>query len=159
MFDARPASPGSRQPPCCRICLLLIGGAAARRRPAALRAGRAALAADPARRARIAIAASTGHQLVHHVTNRPTVIRKNGHMSKVEITVLDGYGAGDTEAFGRLLAQVSSRAAPLTAERLRDVLRTSSTSILVARLDGEIVGMALLLTLMTLPETPATLRR
>lgn len=82
--------------------------------------------------------------------NRPTVIRKNGQMSRAEITVIDGDGAGDTEALGRLLAQVSGRAAPLTPERLRHVLRTPSTSILVARLDGEIVGMALLLTLTTL---------
>jgi ribosomal protein S18 acetylase RimI-like enzyme len=74
-------------------------------------------------------------------------IGKNDRMSAPEITVLGEDATEDAEALGRLLAQVSSRAAPLTAERVRDVLRTQSTSILVARLDGQIVGMALLLTL------------
>jgi ribosomal protein S18 acetylase RimI-like enzyme len=76
--------------------------------------------------------------------------RKNGRMSAAEISVLSGDGAADAEALARLLAQVSSLAAPLTAERVREVLRAPSTSVLVARLDGEIVGMALLLTLTTL---------
>lgn len=71
-------------------------------------------------------------------------------MSAPEITELRDNAAEAAEALGRLLAQVSSRAAPLTAERVRDVMRAPSTSILVARLDGEIVGMALLLTLTTL---------
>jgi ribosomal protein S18 acetylase RimI-like enzyme len=71
-------------------------------------------------------------------------------MSAAEISVLSGDGGQEAGALGRLLAQVSSRAAPLTAERVRDVLRTPSTSVLVARVDGEIVGMALLLTLTTL---------
>jgi ribosomal protein S18 acetylase RimI-like enzyme len=71
-------------------------------------------------------------------------------MNAAEITLLSGDGAAEAEALGQLLAQVSSRAAPLTAERVREVLRTPSTSVLVARLDGKIVGMALLLTLTTL---------
>jgi ribosomal protein S18 acetylase RimI-like enzyme len=71
-------------------------------------------------------------------------------MNAAEITLLSGDGAAEAEALGRLLAQVSSRPAPLTAERVREVLRTPSTSVLVARLDGKIVGMALLLTLTTL---------
>lgn len=74
-------------------------------------------------------------------------------MSAVEVTVLGDEGADETEALGRLLAQVSRSAPPLTPERVRDVLRTPSTSILVARLDGDIVGMALLLTLTTLSGT------
>jgi ribosomal protein S18 acetylase RimI-like enzyme len=71
-------------------------------------------------------------------------------MSDVEIAVLTDDGADETEALGRLLTQVSSSAPRLTPERIRHVLRTPSTSILVARLDGEIAGMALLLTLTTL---------
>jgi ribosomal protein S18 acetylase RimI-like enzyme len=71
-------------------------------------------------------------------------------MSAAEITLLSGDGAAEADALGRLLAQVSSRPVALTAERVREVLRTPSTSVLVARLDGQIVGMALLLTLTTL---------
>jgi ribosomal protein S18 acetylase RimI-like enzyme len=52
-----------------------------------------------------------------------------------------------------LLAQVSSNASKLEYDRVREVLRTPSTSILVARLDRKIVGMALLLTLTTLART------
>jgi GNAT superfamily N-acetyltransferase len=76
--------------------------------------------------------------------------RQNGGMSAAEITLLSGDGAAEAEALGRLLAQVSSHPVPLTADRVREVLRTPSTSVLVARLGGEIVGMALLLTLTTL---------
>ena len=68
-------------------------------------------------------------------------------MSAAEITVLSGDGTQEADALSRLLTQVSSSAAPLTPERVREVLRTPSTSVLVAKLDGEIVGMALLLTL------------
>jgi ribosomal protein S18 acetylase RimI-like enzyme len=71
-------------------------------------------------------------------------------MSFAEISVLSGDGAQETEALGRLLAQVSRSAAPLSPERVSEVLRTPSTSVLVAKLDGEIVGVALLLTLTTL---------
>jgi ribosomal protein S18 acetylase RimI-like enzyme len=78
------------------------------------------------------------------------MIRENDQMTTVEITVLRGDSAEEAEALGRLLAQVSDAPVPLTRERVRDVLRTPSTSILVARLDGEIVGMAQLLTLTTL---------
>lgn len=71
-------------------------------------------------------------------------------MSSVEISVLRTGDDGEAEALGRLLAQVSSSPVALTRERVREVLRTPSTSVLVARLDGRIVGMALLLTLSTL---------
>jgi ribosomal protein S18 acetylase RimI-like enzyme len=71
-------------------------------------------------------------------------------MSGLEVSVLHGEGDAEAEALGRLLAQVSSSPVSLTAERVRQVLRTPSTSVLVARLDGRIVGMALLLTLSTL---------
>ena len=74
-------------------------------------------------------------------------------MSQAEISVLADADAGTVEVLVQLLAQVSSSAPPLDADRLRDVLRTPSTSVLVARLDGKIVGMGLLLTLTTLART------
>jgi ribosomal protein S18 acetylase RimI-like enzyme len=70
-------------------------------------------------------------------------------MSAVEISLLNDADDLDVEAIGRLLRQVSSSAAPLTAEHALEVLRAPSTSVLVARLDGRLVGMALLLTLST----------
>lgn len=71
-------------------------------------------------------------------------------MGDVDVTILNGNGTDETDALGRLLAQVSRSAPALTPERLREVLRTATTSILLARLDREIVGMGLLLTLRTL---------
>jgi ribosomal protein S18 acetylase RimI-like enzyme len=71
-------------------------------------------------------------------------------LSRLEVSVLTGDGAQEAGALGRLLTQVSATAPPLTPVRLREVLATPSTSVLVARLDGQIVGMALLLTLTTL---------
>jgi ribosomal protein S18 acetylase RimI-like enzyme len=70
--------------------------------------------------------------------------------SAVEISVLTGDGTREADALARLLRQVSSSAPSLTPARVREVLRTPSTSVLIARLDGQIVGMALLLTLTTL---------
>jgi ribosomal protein S18 acetylase RimI-like enzyme len=76
-------------------------------------------------------------------------------MSQVEVSVLAlaDADAGTVEVLGQLLAQVSSHAPRLEADRVREVLRTPSTSILVARVDRKIVGMALLLTLTTLART------
>jgi ribosomal protein S18 acetylase RimI-like enzyme len=71
-------------------------------------------------------------------------------MSQVEVTLLAEADIETVRVLGQLLGQVSTSAAPLTAERVRDVLRTPSTSILIARLDGKIVGMALLVTMRTL---------
>jgi ribosomal protein S18 acetylase RimI-like enzyme len=71
-------------------------------------------------------------------------------VNAVEVSLLTGAGAQEAEALGRLLTQVSGSATALTPERVHEVLRTPSTSVLVARLDGRIVGMALLLTLTTL---------
>ena len=69
-------------------------------------------------------------------------------MSTPQIAVLGPEQAEDAAAaLARLLPQVSSRAAPLTRERVAHVLAAPATSVLVARLDGQIVGMALLLTL------------
>ncbi len=77
----------------------------------------------------------------------------NEVMSHVEISVLVDADARTVEALSQLLAQVSSSARPLDAGRVREVMQTPSTSVLVARLDGKIVGMALLLTLTTLART------
>jgi ribosomal protein S18 acetylase RimI-like enzyme len=71
-------------------------------------------------------------------------------VSDISVSVLADAGPDDVEAIGRLLSQVSSRPGPpLTAERVRAVLAEPATTLLVARLDGEIAGMALLLTLTT----------
>jgi ribosomal protein S18 acetylase RimI-like enzyme len=47
-------------------------------------------------------------------------------------------------ALARLLPQVSNRAAPLTQSRLKAVLASPSTRIIVGTLDDRVVGMALL---------------
>jgi ribosomal protein S18 acetylase RimI-like enzyme len=74
-------------------------------------------------------------------------------MAHVDVSALTHADATTVEVLSQLLAQVSSNSAPLTSDRLQSVLQTPSTSILVARLDGKIVGMALLLTLTTLART------
>lgn len=71
-------------------------------------------------------------------------------MSQVDVAVIEDADPETVEVLAQLLAQVSSGGAHLSAERVQTVLRTPSTSILVARLDGKIVGMALLLSLTTL---------
>jgi ribosomal protein S18 acetylase RimI-like enzyme len=72
-------------------------------------------------------------------------------MSTPEVSILtaDNADAEAIAAIGGLLRQVSGSAAPLTEQRARHVLATPSTSVLVARADGKIVGMALLVTLTT----------
>lgn len=72
-------------------------------------------------------------------------------MGAPDISILtSGNADGDAvAAIGRLLRQVSSSAPALTERRARQVLAAPSTSVLVARVDGQIVGMALLLTLTT----------
>lgn len=69
------------------------------------------------------------------------------------VEVLEAGGPDELAALNALLPQVSSRAAPITADRLQALLENPSTEILVARLDGRIVGMALLLTLSTFAGT------
>jgi ribosomal protein S18 acetylase RimI-like enzyme len=71
-------------------------------------------------------------------------------MSQVEISLLSEPDIETVQVLGQLLGQVSTSAAPLTAERVRDVLGTPSTSVLTARLNGKIVGMAVLVTMRTL---------
>jgi ribosomal protein S18 acetylase RimI-like enzyme len=81
------------------------------------------------------------------------VVRDNVPVNQAEIEILSDWdeyrGAAELAALTSLLTQVSSTAPPLTPERLGTVLRTPATTVLVARLDGQIVGMALLLTLTT----------
>ena len=65
-------------------------------------------------------------------------------MSNVESAVLESVDAETVAALARLLPQVSSRAEPLTRARLESVVGSPSTRIVVATLDGAVVGMALL---------------
>jgi ribosomal protein S18 acetylase RimI-like enzyme len=58
--------------------------------------------------------------------------------------VLETADEESVAALARLLPQVSSRAAPLTRDRVEVLLSSSTTSIIVAELDDRIVGMALL---------------
>lgn len=71
-------------------------------------------------------------------------------MSGVDVYLLGEPGDKEVAALGHLLSQVSSRARPLTSERVAHVVSYPSTYVLVASLDGSIVGMALLLVCTTL---------
>ncbi len=44
------------------------------------------------------------------------------------------------DAWGRLLPQLSSTAAPITLDALKRIVASDGTTMLVARLDGQIVG-------------------
>jgi ribosomal protein S18 acetylase RimI-like enzyme len=63
------------------------------------------------------------------------------------VTSLDDEATG---ALARLLPQVSGTAAPLTRERIEMVLASPATHVVVATLEGETVGMALLCVCTTL---------
>ena len=65
-------------------------------------------------------------------------------MPTVSSRVLETADAETAAALAVLLPQVSSRAPFLTRERIDAVLSSPGTSIVVASLDGRIVGMALL---------------
>lgn len=71
-------------------------------------------------------------------------------VSNVSSVVLTSLDAGTATALTRLLPQVSSTAGPLDAARIEEVLASPSTHIAVARLDGGVVGMALLCVCTTL---------
>ena len=53
---------------------------------------------------------------------------------------LDGVEAELVEAWTVLLPQLSSSAPPVTADALRAIVASDSTSLLVARVDGRVVG-------------------
>jgi ribosomal protein S18 acetylase RimI-like enzyme len=72
----------------------------------------------------------------------------------VEVEVLTRVTDEAVAAFGRLLPQLSTSAAALDANTLANVLTHESNTVLLARVDGEIVGT---LTLVMFP-TPTGLR-
>lgn len=71
-------------------------------------------------------------------------------MANISTSILESLDEGTTAALTRLLPQVSSTAAPLSPERIEEVRTSPSTHIVVASLDGEVVGMALLCVCTTL---------
>lgn len=71
-------------------------------------------------------------------------VEKNAFVPRVTNRVLETADEEIAAALAVLLPQVSSRAAPLTLERVGTVLSSPATSIVVASLDGRVVGMALL---------------
>jgi ribosomal protein S18 acetylase RimI-like enzyme len=71
-------------------------------------------------------------------------------MTEPEVELIREANPSTTEALAALLSQVSSRAGRLTDERLNDVLSTPTTHVIAVRIEGEIVGMALLLVCTTL---------
>ena len=68
----------------------------------------------------------------------------------IEIEVVQVVTDEVVQAFGRLLPQLSRSAKPLDAEALRNLAAWQGTHLLVARLDGEIVG-ALTLAMFPIP--------
>ncbi|MEV0006464.1 GNAT family N-acetyltransferase [Micromonospora sp. NPDC050980] len=66
----------------------------------------------------------------------------------VEIEVVGDVTDEVVEAFGRLLPQLSRSAEPLGAEALRTLVAWRGNRLLIARVDGQIVGA---LTLVTFP--------
>ncbi|HET6874310.1 MAG TPA: GNAT family N-acetyltransferase [Acidimicrobiales bacterium] len=71
-------------------------------------------------------------------------------MANVTTETLTSADADTFTALARLLPQVSSRAGALTRERVATILASSSTKVVIARLDGSVMGMALLLVCTTL---------
>ncbi len=68
----------------------------------------------------------------------------------IEIEVVQVVTDEVVQAFGRLLPQLSRSAKPLDAEALRNMAAWQGNHLLVARLDGEIVG-ALTLAMFPIP--------
>lgn len=66
----------------------------------------------------------------------------------MDIEVLTGVTDEIVEAFGRLLPQLSASAKPLDAAALTAIVATPSSTVLLARAEGQIVGS---LTLVTFP--------
>jgi ribosomal protein S18 acetylase RimI-like enzyme len=58
----------------------------------------------------------------------------------VQVEVLDSVTDEAVEAFARLLPQLSSSALPLDAAALAEVTSSPAVTVLVARMDGEIIG-------------------
>ncbi|AYF31012.1 GNAT family N-acetyltransferase [Micromonospora tulbaghiae] len=68
----------------------------------------------------------------------------------VEISVVEDVTDEVVKAFGRLLPQLSRSAEPLDAEALRTLIGWQGNRLLVARVDGEIMG-ALTLVMFPIP--------
>jgi ribosomal protein S18 acetylase RimI-like enzyme len=68
----------------------------------------------------------------------------------VDVEVLSEVTDEAVEAFGRLLPQLSSSAPPLGAAGLAAVVTAAANTVLVARVDGRIVG-TLTLVMFTIP--------
>ena len=66
------------------------------------------------------------------------------NVQRISARTLDAVDELTAFALATLLPQVSSRGGPLTLSRIESVLSSPSTRIIVADLDGRIVGMALL---------------
>ncbi|MEU0657360.1 GNAT family N-acetyltransferase [Streptomyces albogriseolus] len=72
----------------------------------------------------------------------------------VEVVVVREANDESVEAFARLLPQLSSTASPLDREAVQRLLASDANTVLVARVEGEVVGM---LTLVMFP-LPSGLR-
>jgi len=66
----------------------------------------------------------------------------------VDVEVLSEVTSEVVEAFGRLIPQLSSLAKPLDAAALSAIVATPASTVLIARVDGDLVGT---LTLVTFP--------
>jgi ribosomal protein S18 acetylase RimI-like enzyme len=68
----------------------------------------------------------------------------------VRVSVLDDVDEASAAAIARLLPHVSSHASSVSADRIKRVAAGPASCVVVARADGEIVGMATLVILVTL---------
>ena len=71
-------------------------------------------------------------------------------VQRISTRTVDRVDEKTATALARLLPQVSSRGSPLSRGRIESVVSSASTRIIVADLDGHIVGMALLCVCTTL---------
>jgi len=65
---------------------------------------------------------------------------------EVQIEQLGQVDSATVETVGRLLAQLSTSASPLTAEQLQRIVDAEATTVFVAVIDGQTVGMLALAT-------------
>ena len=63
----------------------------------------------------------------------------------VDVEVLNEVTSEVTQAFGRLLPQLSPNAPPLDAAALADIVSAPASTMLIARADGRIVGTTTLI--------------
>jgi ribosomal protein S18 acetylase RimI-like enzyme len=77
-------------------------------------------------------------------------VRRYSAPVSVDVEVLSEVSDEAVEAFGRLLPQLSSSAPPLGAAGLAAIVAAPANTVLVARVDGRIVG-TLTLVMFTIP--------